>query len=176
MVADFVVVESVQRMAELEHDVVGNVDDVIDAGDAARFEPVFQPRRGRLDLHAANDARGEASAQFRRLDFDFDGVAGFGGGDSAGFGATRLSAEVCKARRFRARFRSALRQSGAIRGDFGIDHRAVRAIFDAGDVSSGKREARSELFRRRGDVDEILQPVVDNFHDALARPDRSWPR
>ena len=41
MIADLVVVVRVQRMAELEHDVVGDVDDVADAGDAAGFETIL---------------------------------------------------------------------------------------------------------------------------------------
>ena len=70
MIAHLVVVESVQRMAELEHHVVGDVDDVVDAGDAAGFEAVAQPWRRGLNFHAANHARGEAAAKFRRLNFD----------------------------------------------------------------------------------------------------------
>ena len=31
---------------------------------------------------------------------------------------------------------------GAIGSDFGVDHGAVRAIFDSADVCSGEREAR----------------------------------
>ena len=77
MIAHFVVVESVERVAELEHDVIGNVDDVADAGDAAGFEAILQPRGRRLNFYAANDASGEAAAQFRRVNFDFYGVGSF---------------------------------------------------------------------------------------------------
>lgn len=41
MIADFVVVIGVERMTELEHYVVGDVDGVADAGDATGFEAVF---------------------------------------------------------------------------------------------------------------------------------------
>src|SRR5438105_12823169 len=53
---------------------------------------------------------------------------------------------------------------GAIGTDFGVKHRAVRAVLDARDVCAGKREARGKLLGRRGDVDEVLEPVIDNFH------------
>ena len=77
MVAQFVVVESVQRVAKLEHDVVGNVDDVVDAGYAAGFEAILEPRGRRLNFYAANDAGGETAAQLRRADFHFYGVSSF---------------------------------------------------------------------------------------------------
>src|SRR4029077_4172885 len=63
MVADFVVVEGVQGVPELEHDVVGSVDDVADAGDAGGFEAVLEPLRGGLNFGAANQAGGEAAAE-----------------------------------------------------------------------------------------------------------------
>src|SRR5205807_4060859 len=51
-----------------------------------------------------------------------------------------------------------------IRTDFCIQDRAVRAAFKAADVRAGKREARSKLLRWRRQVNEILQPVVDDLH------------
>src|SRR6266566_9113314 len=66
-------------MAKLEHHVVRNVDDIADAGYAGGFEAVFQPFWRGLNLYVSNDAGGEAAAEFRRLNFDFYGVAGFGG-------------------------------------------------------------------------------------------------
>src|SRR5712692_5732003 len=77
VIANLVVIERVQRVAEFEHHVIGNVDDVADAGDAGSFEAVFQPFRRWLDFDVSNDARGEAAAKFRRLNFDFYSVAGF---------------------------------------------------------------------------------------------------
>ena len=43
VIADFVVVVRMKRMAELEHNVVGDVDGVADASDAARFETILEP-------------------------------------------------------------------------------------------------------------------------------------
>ena len=37
-------IERVHRLAELEHHVVGDVDDVVDRPDAGGLEPVAQPR------------------------------------------------------------------------------------------------------------------------------------
>ncbi len=162
MIADFVVVVSVKRVAELEHDVIRDVDDIADAGDAAGFEAVFQPLRRWLDFCAANDARGEAAAKFGRLDFDFYGFGcfccAFGGLRSDGF--ERKFVDGAKF----ARDAVVAQAIGAVRTDFGVDDGAVRAVFDAADVGAGKSEARGDIARRSGDVDEFFQPVVDDLH------------
>ena len=51
------VVEGVQRLAGLEHHVVGDVDNVVDAANADPLECVAQPARAGANRHAANDAR-----------------------------------------------------------------------------------------------------------------------
>src|SRR5450631_1294901 len=150
-------------MAELEHDVIGNVDHVVDAGDATGFEAVFEPRGRRQDFYAADDAGGETSAQFRGADFDFDGVGGFGGGFRR-FWRNLLEWEFVESAHF-ARDAVMAEAIRAIGGNFCVDHGAVRTIFDAGNVISRKREARGELFRRRGDGDEVWKPAVEDLHD-----------
>ena len=45
VVAHFVVVKRVQRVAQLQHHVVRNVDYIADDGNAGSFKPVFQPFR-----------------------------------------------------------------------------------------------------------------------------------
>src|SRR5207248_11391588 len=122
-----------------------NIDDIADARDTRGFEAVFQPFWRRLDFHIANDARGEAAAEFGRLDFDFYGVASFGGAfrrfwrnvsqrkfvNGADFAGDAVVAEAI----------------GAVGTDFGVDHRAMRTVFDAGDICAGERseEHTSEL-------------------------------
>ena len=90
VIADLIVIVSVERVAKLEHDVIRNVDDIADAGDAGGFEAIFQPLGRWLYFYAANDARGEAAAEFGRLDFYFDGFGGFSVVHSAGFGHVEL--------------------------------------------------------------------------------------
>ena len=63
---------------------------------------------------------------------------------------------------------------GAVGTDFGVDHRAMRTVFDAGDICAGECEARGEILRRGGQVDEVFQPVVNNLHAAV--PVRSCPK
>src|SRR5437660_10496956 len=52
----------------------------------------------------------------------------------------------------------------AIGTDFSVDDSPVGAGFDAGNVRSRERETRGKLLRRRGQVDEVFQPVVNNLH------------
>ncbi len=70
--ADEVVVEGVERLPGLEHDVVGDVDDVIDGPHAHAAEPILHPERRRADGQAFDDGGGEATAKVRVGDGDFD--------------------------------------------------------------------------------------------------------
>ena len=55
-------IESVQRLAQLEHDVIGGVDNVVDRRLPEGFEPLPQPGRRRLNFYAAHDSRRVAAA------------------------------------------------------------------------------------------------------------------
>ena len=162
VLANFVVIESVQRVAELKHHVIRNVDNVADAGDARSFQAVFQPFWGRLDLYVSNDTGGEAPAEFRGLNFDFYGVAGFRRTLSR-LGRDMLQRQLVDRGDF-AGDSVVAETIGAIRTDFRFNHRAMRAVLDTAYIRAGKREARGELLRRRGNVDEIFQPAVNDFH------------
>ncbi len=63
-------VERVSRLAQLEHDVVGRVDDVADGPHAGRLQPHLDAVRRRPDLRAADPAADEAGAQLRLADLD----------------------------------------------------------------------------------------------------------
>ena len=65
-------IEDVGRLAELEEDEVGRVDEVV-AGDLPdRFEPPPKPLGARTDLDAVDDAAGVERATFRRVVDDLD--------------------------------------------------------------------------------------------------------
>ena len=162
VVPHFVVVKRVQRVPQLQHDVIRNVDDIADAGDAGSFEPIFQPFRRRLDFHVSNDARSETAAEFGRLNFGFYGVAGFRSTLSR-LGRNVLQGQLVGRGDF-AGDSVVAEAIGAIRTDFRFDHRAMRAVLDTADIRAGKREARGELVGRGRHIDEIFQPVVDDFH------------
>src|SRR5260370_14494627 len=148
MVADFVVIESVQRVAQLEHDVVGCVNDVVDAGDAGGFEAVLEPLRGRLNFGATNHTSRKAAAEFGRLDIDAHGIAGFCSGTLGRLGRNRLQGKLVNGADF-SRDAVVAEAVWTIGGNFRVNHRAVRAIFNAADVSATESESPSELIGRR---------------------------
>ena len=51
---ELVGIEGVQRLAEFEHHVIGDVHDVVDRAQADRFELAPQPLRARPDLHVGD--------------------------------------------------------------------------------------------------------------------------
>ncbi len=69
---DAVQIEGVQRLAGQQHDVVRDVDDVVDRALAAGHQARLQPRRRRADRHVREGARGEARAEVGRFDGDLD--------------------------------------------------------------------------------------------------------
>jgi hypothetical protein len=63
-------IERVNRLAELDHDVVRGVDHVADRADAGRHEPNLDGIGRRSDGHALDPAAHEARAQPLVLDAD----------------------------------------------------------------------------------------------------------
>ena len=62
------VVKGVHRLTVLEHDVVGDIDDVVDGAHARRAQAHPQPQRRGPDLHVFDHARGVARAEVGRVD------------------------------------------------------------------------------------------------------------
>ena len=56
-------IEGMQRLADLEHDVIGDIHHVAEAADANLFEGLLEPIRAGGDLDAADDAGGVARAE-----------------------------------------------------------------------------------------------------------------
>ena len=64
------VVERMHRLAVLEHNIVGDINDVVDRTNAAGVQTLAHPRRSRLDLDILDNAGGVARAQVGVLDLD----------------------------------------------------------------------------------------------------------
>ena len=62
------VVERMHRLAVLEHNIVGDINDVVDRANAAGVQTLAHPRRRRLDLDILDNAGGVARAQVGVLD------------------------------------------------------------------------------------------------------------
>src|SRR5208282_62834 len=162
VVAHFVVVERVNGIAEFQHHVIGDVDDVADAGGACGSEAVFQPGRRRLNLDVANHPCGVTAAELRRIDLNGNRVARFVS-RLGELWRKRLQRQAVDRGNFprNAEYAKAIRPVGS---DLSVNYSAVRTVFDARDVGAGKRQARSNLFRWSAHVHKLFQPVVSNFH------------
>ena len=69
-VGQALVVERMHRLAVLEHNIVGDINDVVDRTNAAGVQTLAHPRRRRLDLDILDNAGGVARAQVGVLDLD----------------------------------------------------------------------------------------------------------
>ena len=69
-VGQALVVERMHRLAVLEHNIVGDINDVVDRTNAASMQTLAHPRRRRLDLDILDDAGGVARAQIGVLNLD----------------------------------------------------------------------------------------------------------
>ena len=66
------VVERVEGLAHLHHDVVRNVDDIVDALHSDGLEALHQPRRRRTHAEAAHTLSDVSSAVTRVFDLDLE--------------------------------------------------------------------------------------------------------
>ena len=78
MPRDLIVIIGMHRLAELEHDEVRHIDDVVDGADAGPLEALLHPLRRRRDLDILHDAHAEAIAEILRLDARLDEVGRLG--------------------------------------------------------------------------------------------------
>ena len=131
LAADAREVERVHGLAVFEHDVVGNVNDVVDRAHAAVAQTLAHPRRGRRDLDVAHHARGVARAERRIVDADADVVVDV---LAAAGDVGRVQAEgLVKRHGGLARQTNHGQAVRAVRRDFKLDHVVVHAD-DGGNV------------------------------------------
>ncbi len=65
-----VVVERVERLAQFQHDVIGDIHDVVDRPHPGASQPLLHPLGRRPDLHPLDQCRGIAQAQVGVADHD----------------------------------------------------------------------------------------------------------
>ena len=133
----FIEIESVQRVAQLEHHVIGHVHHVVDGFFADRFQALPQPVRRRLHFHSAQHARRETPAKIRRRDFHARRVGYFFRGFFQ-LGMQRLQRQAVNRRHF-ARDAQVAQAIRAIRGDFRVQHRPRGGFFDGINGHARKR-------------------------------------
>ena len=140
-------IKGVQRMARFEHDVIGDIDDVVDRAQAGLFQSGTQPRRAGADLDAAQDARRVTRAKFRFLDAHgqqlFRRLAGQVRGGDLDFGQAQ---RVARQRADFARDADDAVPIGPIGRDFQIINHVARRpseVFRERLADDGVRRARS---------------------------------
>ncbi len=157
-------VERVHGLAQLQHDVVGDVHDVADRPDARSLEPLDEPpwRRAHRDLE---DLRAVSRAEGVLLQPDVEQVGTRGRqrpwilrreprrkAERPSPDGRRLTRDADMAQAIRA-----------IRGDLEIDHRH-RTHVDRGHLETAQCDLPRDLLHVGGNVHHLGQPRMDDFH------------
>jgi hypothetical protein len=129
----------VHRLADREHHVVGDVDDVVDRPLSRRDQPLAQPERRRANLDVLEDARGEAQADVGVGDLDARVVLRAVAAGRLGVGGCRVLAQRSAGRRVDLTCDPVDRQAvGSVRRDLELE----RLVGDRQDI--GERRAGGE--------------------------------
>ncbi len=162
-------IERVHRLPELEHHVVGDVDDVADRADAGGGQPVGEPlRRGsNLDLE---DLRTVARAEVGRLDRHLE----LFGRASRGHRHVRHVQREPPDRGGFASDADMAQTVGPVRGDLEIDHR-VLARLDGRHLEAAQADLAGHGLRIAGHAHEVPEPRIDDLHSGnCSRKRRSF--
>ena len=128
-------VERVHRLAELEHHVVGDVDDVVDRADAGGLEPLGS-QAGDGPMRDLEHLRAVARAEVGVLDGDVERLAA-GPAGPASRSVRQLQRQRPRSPTPRARADHA-QAVGPVRGDLEVDHR-LAAVLDRRDLEAAQR-------------------------------------
>ena len=146
-------IERVHRLTELEHHVVGHVDDVVDGPDTSRLESLGQPARGRADTNI-EDLRAVSRTELRILDGDAD----------VGLTADRVERRQRRRRHGQVPDNGCLpgdaeviHAVGPVGGDFEVDDRDG-AVVDGGDLEPAQRNLGSDPLRFARNGHQLGQP------------------
>ena len=158
-------IERVHRLADLEHHVVGDVDDVVDRADAGGLEALAQPVRRRRDRDL-EDLRAVARAEVRRLDDDVEAESlipdpvdpgsripdpdpGSRIADRGSRHAVQKLQRQPPDRRGFAREADVAQAIRSVRRDLEVDDR-LAAVFHAGDLEAAQADLRATVSTSAG--------------------------
>ncbi len=151
---DLLRIEHVQRLAELEHDVVADVDQVVDRAEAHRREAFLHPGGARADLHAGDGDADVKRAVLRRV--DADALQEIGPGRAAGAveldrGELQLVAQPGGQLAGHAEM---AKRVGAVGRDFDIENRvAIRQglVDRLADGRGGREDQQTRMIARQAE-------------------------
>ena len=165
-----VCVKGMERLAKLQHDVVGGVCDIVDRSDAKRLQPGLQPIGRWSDLHTFDVTATITRTEIRVGDGDREdflrGLFGFpqcelwrpqhGSIDSAGFTGDSQMTEAIRPIRRNLQLKDRVSIGG------------LERLHRQADV----REPDGELRRRLWDIDEFFKPIETDSHPCNPRRPR----
>ena len=132
-------VERMERLPQLEQDVVGHVDDVVDGARAQSGDALDKPVRGRTHLDVADDARRVARAQLGLVDLYRDEVGDLLVVERPRHLAWRLVAPRDVVHRAHLARKALHGQAvGTVRRDLEVEHR-VREALPLGELGPERR-------------------------------------
>ena len=146
-------VERVHRLAVFQHDVVGDVDDIVDRTHACGADALAHPQGRRLDLDVLDKPRGVARAERGIVNVDLC-VRGDVAADGFDLGRVEVQRAVERGARLAGEADDA-QAVGTIRRDLELDNGVVKAD-GLGDVLAGLQMLRREI----GVVVQQEQPLL----------------
>ena len=166
-------IERVHRLADLQHHVVRDVDDVADRSNARRFEALGEPARRRTDRHLEHLG---AVARAERFVFEADLEQGgrWPGRGSRDDERFRLLERMRPDRRGLARDAEMVQAIRAVGRDLEVD-RGQAAGFDRRHLEAAQRDLARDFLGVRGDAHHLRQPRQDDLHSGnCSRKRRSF--
>ena len=159
---DAVVIKGVHRLPEFEHDIVRDVDDVVDRPDARGFQPPLDVGGGRPDAHALDHPGRETGTAFRIRDLDRRARRG-GGGTRGGLRDGGPEPPIQQQRDL-TRDAEDAHAVGTVGGQLDIENRVVAHPLD---LLNGKPDAVQPLdegLEGHVHLDVLAQPLQRDAH------------
>lgn len=166
-IGESIEVEGVEWLSAFEHDVVGDIDDVINGVDADGGESIAEPCGAGADADSANKSGVVFGAEVFAVDVDGDG--GSGGLGRFGDGGSGDPQGLLKEDGDFARDADMSEAIRAVAGDFEVDGdvrlaEAIGHVMEFFEVESGEGEAAGEFVSGVGQADVVGEPVAAGDH------------
>ncbi len=169
------VIEGVQRLAEFEHHVIGDIDECGNGAHAATLDALLHPVGcRRCGIHTAHDAAAVARTGSRRVEYDATGIGKHGGNRLDGGQCERCAGQ----RRDFARDADERQAVSTVRREFERDQRVIESKVAAdvlADGCIGRQGQQAAVIRgqpefaRRTEHAETLDAAHLGFLDCDAR-------
>ena len=151
-------------VAELQHDVVGDVHQVVQRTQTHPAQPGGQPVRGGADLDAGDHPRHEAVAQVGLVDLDLDLLRGLPAGLLQLEQGSQVSERIAGDRGQLPRQAPGIHAVGAVATDIQVKDRVALDLLDAVHRVACGGEALGDLLGGQLGPYVILEPFETELH------------